>query len=143
MIGGARPSRNPAGRTGFLTNLLALANAFATFFETRAALFTSESKQALLQAAVLIGCLVAALIFFIFGYIFLVASAVVGVAHLLQVDWIWIALCAAGAHFLLAIIFVLIGRGQLRKRPFPETAIELKKDREWLKKLDQTSKPLN
>lgn len=143
MIGGTRPSRNPAGRAGFLSNLLALANALATFFESRVALFTSESKQALVQAAVLVGCLIGALIFFLFGYIFLVASAVFGIANALDVDWVWIALCAAGAHFVLAFILVLIARSQMRKRPFPETATELKKDREWLKNLDQTSRPLN
>jgi uncharacterized membrane protein YqjE len=141
MIRETTRSRNPAGRAGFLTNLLALANALASFFESRAALFATESKHALVQLLALVACLVAALVFFVFGYVFLLASAVGTVASLLDVPWVWVALGAAGAHFVIAFVFVLIGRSRLRRRPFPETAAELKKDREWLKNLDQTSTP--
>ena len=133
--------RNPAGRAGFFDNLLALINALASFFESRAALFAKESKAALVQLLALVAVIVAALLLFAFGYIFLVATAVVSVAGVAQVSWMWVALIAAGAHIVLAFVCLLIARGIISKAPYRETAEELKKDREWLKNLDETSHP--
>jgi uncharacterized membrane protein YqjE len=135
--------RNPAGRAGFFSNLLALINALANFFESRAALFAKESKAALVQLLALVAVIVAAMLLFAFGYIFLIATAVVSVAGVAQVSWIWVALIAAGAHILLALVCLLIARGIISKVPYRETAAELKKDREWLKNLDETSSPTN
>ena len=47
-------------------------------------------------------------LFLTLGYIFLVVSAIFGVARLAEISWIWIALIAAGVHFLLAVIAVVI-----------------------------------
>jgi uncharacterized membrane protein YqjE len=135
--------RNPAGRAGFFDNLLALINALASFFESRAALFAKESKAAVVQLVALVALIVAALLLFAFGYIFLVATAVVSVAGIAQVPWVWVALIAAGAHIVLALVCLLIARGIISKAPYRETAAELKKDREWLKNLDETSRPTN
>ena len=135
--------RNPAGRAGFFTNLLALINALASFFESRAALFAKESKAALVQLLALVAVIVAALLLFAFGYIFLIATAVASVAAIAQVSWLWVALIAAGAHIVLALVCLLIARGIMSKTPYRETAEELKKDREWLKNLDETSHPTN
>ena len=139
MIGKATPSRNPAGRAGFLPNLLALVNALASFLESRAALFATESRGALLQLIALFACAVGALVFFSFGYLFLLASIVAGLAATFDLPWVWVALGAAALHFVVAFVFLLVARARLR-HPFPETAAELKKDREWLKNLEQTSK---
>jgi uncharacterized membrane protein YqjE len=136
-------SRNPAGHAGLLNNLLALLNALAGFIESRLALFTKESKLALVQALVLVACLIGAFMLFAFGYVFLVAAAIVGIAHLAQVSWVWIAVAAAGVHFVFALICLLIARSQAKEPPFREISAELKKDREWLKNLDQTSRPTN
>jgi uncharacterized membrane protein YqjE len=135
--------RNPAGHAGLLENLLALAVALAGFFESRFALFFQESKAALIQVLCLAACLIAAVMLFAFGYIFLVASIVVGIAHAVQVSWIWIALGAAVMHFLVALIFVLVARSRVTKPLFRATASELKKDSEWLKNLHATSRPRN
>ncbi len=143
MIGETSRSRNPAGRAGLFTNLLALANALATFAESRLGLFATESKGALAQLLMVAACLVGAVLLFAFGYVFLIATAIVGLAHAAQISWEWIALGAAGVHFFLALVCVLIARTRLTKHPFPETAAELKKDREWLRNLDQTSRPTN
>ena len=142
MTGETMPSRN-AGRAGFLGSLLAFANALAGFIESRLALFTRESKTALWQLLGAIACLVGALLFLVMGYAFLVIGAVAGIARLLQVPWLWIALVAALVHFALVLIFLLIGRGIVSKAPFPELREELKKDREWLKNLEATSRPRN
>ena len=58
-------------------------------------------------------------------------------------SWIWIALAAAGLHFLLALVCVLIARSRMKKSMFEVTAAELKKDREWLKNLDKKSHSTN
>ena len=109
----------------------------------RLSLFFKESRSALLQVAVLLGCIVAALLFFSFGYIFLIVSLIVAVAQAAEVSWIWIALGAAGVHFLLALIALLVARTKMIRAPFPELSAELKKDREWLSNLDNTSRPMS
>src|SRR6266699_2708864 len=60
----SEPPRNPAGHSGFLENLLALASALTEFFETRLALVAQESKAALVQLLVLASCLILALLLF-------------------------------------------------------------------------------
>ena len=136
-------SRDPAGHGGLIGSLLALVTDFASLAESRLALCVRESKTALVQMIVLAACLLAALLFVSLGYIFLVVSIVFGVAQLVQTSWIWIALIAAGAHFLLALIAVVVARMKMSKPQFPELAAELKKDREWLKTLDVNSRSTN
>jgi uncharacterized membrane protein YqjE len=136
-------SRNPAGHAGLLANLLALASALAGFFESRLALFSKESKAALVQGLVLAACLIAAVMLFAIGYVFLIASIVAGIARAAQVSWIWIALAAASVHFLIALVLLLVARSRMTKPLFRATECELKKDREWLKNLDTTSRPRN
>jgi len=133
--------RNPAGRAGFFGHLLALIDALVCFFESRFALFSKESKAALARVLALLLLVVIALLFLAFGYIFLIAGAVITVATMVQVSWIWIALIAAGVHILLALICLLIARAIIRKPAFQETAAELKRDREWLRNLDETTIP--
>jgi len=123
-------------QTGFIGSLVALASALADFFESRAALFATESKAAGVQFVLIALCLVGALLFFAFGYVFLLATAVVAIAHLASVSWLWIALDAAALHILIALIFLVIALNRIKKPIFRETATELKRDREWLKNLE-------
>ena len=139
MISETTRSRNPAGHAGLFENLLAFASALTEFFESRLALVAQESKAALVQLLVLAGCLILALILFAFGYGFLVASAVGGLAHVARISWLWIALAAAGLHFIIALVLLLIARNRMTKPLFRATTSELKKDREWLKNLDTTN----
>jgi len=143
MAGENPPTRSRTRQTGFIGSLVALGSALADFFESRAALFATESKAALVQFVLVALCLVAALLFFAFGYIFLLATAVVAVAHLAKVSWLWTALDAAGLHILIALIFLLIARSGIKRPLFRETTAELKKDREWLKNLETTSQRRN
>ena len=139
MAGGNSPSQSRTRQTGFIGSLVALASALADFFESRAELFATESKAALVQFILVALCLVAALLFFAFGYVFLLATAVVAIAHLAKVSWLWIALAAAGLHLLIALIFLLIARNGIKRPLFRATTAELKKDREWLKNLETTN----
>ncbi|MFL6514064.1 MAG: phage holin family protein [Chthoniobacterales bacterium] len=134
-------SREPAGHGGLIGTLLALVTDFASLAESRLALFLRESKGALTQLILLVACLLAALLCVFLGYIFLLVSVIFGVARLVQISWIWIALITAGAHFLLAIVALVLARLKTKKAPYPELAAELKKDREWLKNLDTSSRP--
>jgi uncharacterized membrane protein YqjE len=143
MADEATRSRNPAGHAGLLDNLLALASALAGFFESRFALFSKESKAALVQMLGLAACLIAAVMLVAIGYIFLIVSAVAGLAHLSQVSWLWVTMAAAGMHFLIALVLLLVARSRMTKPLFRATASELKKDREWLKNLETTSRPRN
>jgi uncharacterized membrane protein YqjE len=143
MAGETMRFRNPAGHAGLLNNLVSLLNSVAGFLETRIALFSKESKTALVHVLVLVGCLAAAAFLAVFGYIFLVASAIVGLAHAFHISWVKMALMAAGLHFVLAFVCVMIARSRMNKSMFEMTGAELKKDREWLKNLDKQSHSTN
>lgn len=143
MISETTRSRNPAGHAGLLANLLALASAFAEFFESRFILLAQESKAALVHLLVLAACVIIALFLSVLGYVFLISSAIVGVAHLVRISWLWTALAAAGVHFLIALVLLLVARSRITKPVFRATLVELKKDREWLKNLDTTDRPTN
>jgi uncharacterized membrane protein YqjE len=136
MAGETAPSSSRPRQTGFIGSLVALASALADFFESRAALLATESKTALVQFLVAAVCLVAAVLFFAFGYIFLLATGVVAIAHLANVSWLWVALAAAGLHFLIALILLLVAGTGIKRPIFRGTLTELKKDREWLKNLE-------
>ena len=143
MAGDTMRFRNPAGHAGLLHNLVSLVNSLAGFLETRIALFGKESKTALVHVLVLVACLATAAFLAVFGYIFLVASAIVGLAHAFHISWVKIALIAAGLHFVLAFVCVMIARSRMNKSMFEMTGAELKKDREWLKNLDKESRSTN
>ena len=143
MAGDTMRFRNPAGHAGLLHSLLSLVNSLAGFLESRIALLATESKTALVHVLVLVGCLAGAAFLAVFGYIFLVASAIVGLSHALGVSWVKISLAAAGLHFLLAFICVLIARSRMKKPMFEMTSTELKKDRAWLKNQDKRSHSTN
>ena len=143
MAGESMRFRNPAGHAGLLHSLLSLVNSLAGFLESRIALLATESKTALVHVLVLVGCLAGAAFLAVFGYIFLVASAIVGLANVLGVSWVKISLAAAGLHFLLAFVCVLIARSRMKKPMFEMTGTELKKDREWLKNQDKKSHSTN
>jgi uncharacterized membrane protein YqjE len=137
MSSGSPPSRNPAGHSGLLDNALALLSAIVEFFEIRFALAAQESKAAAVQLLILVGCVIAALALCLMGYVFLIVSAVVGLAHLLGTSWPVVALVVALVHFIVAGVLLLVARSRITKPMFRDTVDELKKDREWLKTLNQ------
>ena len=143
MAGQTMRFRNPAGHAGLLNNLVSLLNSLAGFLESRLALAAAESKTALVHVLVLVACLAGAAFLAVFGYIFLVASVIAGLAHTLHVSWIKITLAAAGLHFVLAFVCVMIARSRMHKPMFQMTGVELKKDREWLKNLNKENRSTN
>src|ERR1043166_3306676 len=99
------PAQRRPRPTGFIGSLIALVSALADFFESRAALLATESKAALVQVIVAAVCLVAAVLFFAFGYMFLLATLVVAIARAAHASILWVALAAAGLHFAIAFVF--------------------------------------
>lgn len=141
MAGRPMPLRNPAGHTGLLQTLRALIASLTQFLESRLKLAARESKAALLHLVVAVACLVAAAVFAICGYVFLIVFVTVEVADLLKVYWIWVALGLALLHFVAALLCLVIARGQAKHLVLRDTASVLKEDTEWLKNLDQTKRP--
>jgi uncharacterized membrane protein YqjE len=129
---------NPAGHAGLIDNAIGLISALFAYVETRAALLAVESKAMLLQLAAVIAFALAALIAVIFGYIFILASLIVGIAHSAGVSWTWIALGAGLVHIALAVVCILLAKTRLTGRLYPETRAELKRDQQWLKSLGKT-----
>ena len=132
-------SRNPAGHSGLIDNALGLLSAIVEFFEIRFALAAQESKAAALQLLILVGCVIAALALCVMGYVFLIVSAVVGLAHLLGTSWPVVALVVALLHFIIAGVLLVVARSRITKPMFRDSIDELKKDREWLKTLNQST----
>src|ERR687891_2559504 len=131
--------RNPAGHSGLLGNALGLISAVLEFFESRFVLLAQESKSAAVQLLILVGCVIAALALCVMGYVFLIVSAVVGLAHLLGTSWAVVALVVALVHLVIAGVLLVVARSRITKPMFPDTVDELKKDREWLKTLNQST----
>jgi uncharacterized membrane protein YqjE len=90
-----------------------------------------------MQLLILVGCVIAALGLCGMGYVFLIVSAVVGLAHLLGTSWPVVALVVAVVHFIVAAVLLLVARSRITKPMFQDSRDELKKDREWLKTLNQ------
>ena len=130
--------RNPSGHAGLIDNAVGLISALFAYVETRAALLAVESKALLLQLAAVVAFALGALIASVFGYVFILGSLIVGIAHLSGISWTWIALGAGLLHIALALVCVLLAKAKMTGRLYPETRAELKKDQQWLKSLGKT-----
>ena len=135
--------RNPAGYRGLGANLTALLSSGAHFLESRLALATKEAKGAVKHLITLVACLVVALLLVSLAYLLLLVFAIVGIAHLIGISWIWMALVVALLHLGGAIVCVVIAKGQFKHPVFRDTAAVLKEDSEWLKNLDQSKATRN
>jgi uncharacterized membrane protein YqjE len=131
---------NPAGHAGLIDNAVGLISALFAYVETRAALLAVESKAMLLQLAAVVAFALAALIGVIFGYVFILASLIFGIAHRTGVSWTWVALGAGLLHIILAVVCVLLAKSKLTGRLYPDTRAELKRDQQWLKSLGKTER---
>ena len=141
MAGRPMPFRNPAGHVGLRQNIASFIASLTQFIQTRLQLAVRESKAAVGHLVTMVVCGIAAAVLLLFGYIFLLIFAIVGLAHLIGISWIWMALILALLHFAGALFCLIIARAQAKHPMFRDTASVLKEDTEWLKKLDQTKHP--
>ena len=135
------PFRNPAGHKGLGANLSSFVSSATRFLESRLTLASREAKGALLRVVVMAVCAVAALLLLLTGYVFLIVFAIVGVARLIGISWIWVMLAVALLHFGGALFCLIIARAKMKGALFPNTSSVLQEDTEWLKNLDQKSRP--
>jgi uncharacterized membrane protein YqjE len=138
MAGETMRFRNPAGRRGLLGTLFGTLNALIVFFESRVVLFAQETRSALVNIVVLVGCVAIAALFCGIGFVFLLVGAVAGLAHALHISWIWIAVAVALLLFVVALVCIVIACTRMKKPMFRATVAELKRDSEWLKNLEKT-----
>ena len=141
MVGRPMPFRNPAGYAGLRQNIASFIASLTQFIQTRLQLAVRESKAAARHLVTMVVCGIAAAVLLLFGYIFLLVFAIVGLAHLIGISWIWMALILALLHFAGALFCLIVARGQAKHPMFRDTASVLKEDTEWLKTLDQTKRP--
>lgn len=134
------PFRNPAGHAGLRQNIASFFASLTQFLQTRLELAARESKVAARHIVTMVVCGIAAGVLSLFGYIFLLAFAVVGIAHLVGIWWIWIVLIFALLHFSGALFCLIVARAQAKHPMFRDTSLVLKEDTEWLKNLDQTKR---
>jgi uncharacterized membrane protein YqjE len=137
-MGRPHPSHNPAGYGGLGEKLRAFISALLAFFETRLQVAAQDSKRAGVRVAVAIAGVLVAAVSGLFGYVTLLIFAIIGIAHLLGIWWIWIALAAALLHFAVALFGVILARAQLKGPFFHDTRSVLKEDSEWLKNLNHS-----
>jgi uncharacterized membrane protein YqjE len=133
-----RDERNPAGHAGLIDNAIGFVSAFFAYVETRAALLAAESKAVLLKLVSVVAFGLGALVAVVFGYIFVLMSLVVGIAHRAGISWTWIALVTGLLHIGVAAVCVLLAMSTLRSRLYAETRAEFKRDQAWLKTLGKT-----
>jgi uncharacterized membrane protein YqjE len=141
MAEGSMRFRNPAGHAGLRQNLKSLVASLTQFLESRLKLAARESRSAVRHLVTVLVCVVVALVLSILGFVYLVVFAIVGIAHLLGVSWIWVVLVVALLHFAVALFCLIIARGNLKHPILRDTTSVLKEDTEWLKNLDQTKRP--
>jgi uncharacterized membrane protein YqjE len=134
----SRVNASPAGHAGLIDNAIGVVSALFAYVETRAALLAVESKALLLQLVSVVAFGLGALIAVAFGYIFVMASLVVAIAHRTGCSWTWIALVTGLLHIVLAAACIFQAKSKLRGRLYPETRSELKRDQTWLKTLGKT-----
>src|SRR5712691_7366928 len=128
MAGEPMPFRNPAGHAGLWQNLISLFSALTNFFASRVELAARESKAALVHLLTLIGCLLAAAVLVLLGYLFLIVCLVVGIAHWMGISSVWTVLVAALLHLAGALLCAIIARGQFKRPMFHDTVVVLKED---------------
>src|SRR5438132_13865726 len=102
--------RNPSGHAGLIDTAIGLISALFAYVETRAALLAVESKALLLQLGAVLAFALCALIAVVFGYIFILASLIVGIAHRSGIAWPWIARRAGLLDIALAVDCVLLAK---------------------------------
>ncbi len=123
----------PAGDAGLIEHLRFLAASLVGYLQARLELAGIESKEALAHYLQILALIVAGAVIAIFGYIFFCIGLVLLIAHFAHVHWMWIILGLGVAHFVLALVCVLLARGRLFVPMFSATISELRKDQEWLR----------
>jgi uncharacterized membrane protein YqjE len=138
---GATPAPAAASHQGFFSEAVSLFGSFSRHFQAVFSLAGLEAKEAIGLYVRLVVMLVAALLFALLGYVFLILTAAFAIAWLCDVAWIWIALGFAVLHFLVCFLCALHVKKHFRTPVFQTTSSELRKDFALLSAPDVTPQP--
>jgi uncharacterized membrane protein YqjE len=127
-------NRSNGSNAGLFADSAELLGSVLRYFKARAALFSIEAKEAGMHYGLAGAFVAAALVLVFLGYVFLIITAVFGIAALLGGGNAWIAVLGVAAllHLGGAFGLVLAARKKVQGGAFHITAEELSKDREWL-----------
>ena len=122
-------------------HLSGLLSGTAQYIKARLALLTLEAKSAGIRYGVALALGVAGLFIAVLGYVFLVITAVFGIAAAWEWQYAWIAVLGIAAllHFGGAAALILVALKRIKAGAFEDTIKELKKDQEWLSQLTRKS----
>jgi uncharacterized membrane protein YqjE len=132
MIYPASEPRNP----GMFAHAAGLAAASVRYFKARATLLGIEAKEAGVNYGIASAFVIIALLLALLAYVFLVITAVFGVAALLESRNAWIGVMGATAllHAIGAAALVFMAKRRFKSSAFPITLEEFSKDQQWLTK---------
>ncbi|HUF61233.1 MAG TPA: phage holin family protein [Verrucomicrobiales bacterium] len=122
----------PVDERSLFQRIAAFRTAVASHLDARFQLLALEAEEArglLARQLFLLGSAVLALSL---GYLLVLSGGVALIAHLLQTPWWVIALAAGIAHLALGTLLFLLGRRPLARKLFPDSRMELEKDRQCL-----------
>jgi uncharacterized membrane protein YqjE len=133
MIYQASETRHP----GMFAHAAGLLAALIRYFKARATLVGIEAKEAGVNYGVAAAFVVGALFLAVLAYVFLIITAVFGVAALFEGRNAWIGVMGVTAllHAAVAAVLVLIARRRFKAGAFPITLDELSKDQQWLTRI--------
>ena len=118
-------------------HLSGLLGGVAQYFKARLALLTLEAKSAGIRYGIALALGAAGLFIAVLGYVFLVITAVFGIAAAWDWQYAWIAVLGIAAllHLGGAAALILVALRRIKAGAFEDTIEELKKDQEWLTQL--------
>jgi len=128
----ARPGSEAGSGAGAFSHLRETFAYAAAYLHARLRLAGLESKEALVHYLKIIAWVVVALVIVVFGYLFLCIGAVVLIARLIGVEWPWVMIAFAVAHFVVAVVCVFRAKSSLTVPMFSVSLQELRKDKEWM-----------
>ncbi|HET6407484.1 MAG TPA: phage holin family protein [Chthoniobacteraceae bacterium] len=122
---------------GIFANAAGLLAAFVRYFKARMTLLGIEAKEAGINYGVAAAIVVLALFLAVLAYVFLIITAVFGIAALFDGRNAWIGVMGAAAvlHAGGAAVLVFLALRRFKAGAFPVTLEELSKDQQWLTKL--------
>ncbi len=138
---GATTSSASNPHQGFFTEATRLFGSFSRHFEAIFSLAGLEAKEAIGLYVRLVVMLLAALVFALIGYVFLILTLAFAIAWLFNVAWIWIALGFTVFHFVICFLCALHVKTHFRTPVFQTTSSELRKDFALMSGPDETPQP--
>ena len=126
-------SKNPH----IFAHLGGLVASVADYLRARLALFMLEGKDAGLRFGIALALVLGGLFVGVLGYVFLVITAVFGIAAAWDWDHAWIVVLGVAAlmHLGGAVGLIVLARSKVKAGGFENTIEELRKDGAWITQL--------